>query len=208
MDSSDNLGVGAKLLSKLGGWAGGGLGKHNQGSTEPIKACSQEGNRMGLGKGAEEDRMLEQVTKERRKMDIEREDTEDSLKKKAENAAHLDKIMSDVKKMNEVFFCEVCNKQYKNIAEMTNHLSSMDHHHVKRLKDLKRKSEQGGSVEELEKRRKGEEERLKKDMEERIKKANEVAAVKSNINGSTTSAEPSHSVTTKVSFSMSLKKKK
>jgi hypothetical protein len=61
---------------------------------------------MGLGKGEEEDRMLEKVTKERRKMDIEKEDTEDSLKKKAEDVAHLEKIMSDVKKMNEVFFCE------------------------------------------------------------------------------------------------------
>ena len=33
--------------------------------------------------------------------------------------------------MNKEFFCDICNKQYKNVGEMSNHLSSYDHHHVK-----------------------------------------------------------------------------
>ena len=35
--------------------------------------------------------------------------------------------------MNREFFCDVCLKQYKNIAEMTAHLDGYDHHHRKRL---------------------------------------------------------------------------
>lgn len=37
----------------------------------------------------------------------------------------------DPQEMNKEFFCDICNKQYKNVGEMSNHLSSYDHHHVK-----------------------------------------------------------------------------
>lgn len=29
------------------------------------------------------------------------------------------------------FYCELCDKQYKTVGEMSNHLSSYDHHHTK-----------------------------------------------------------------------------
>jgi hypothetical protein len=32
---------------------------------------------------------------------------------------------------------QICDKQYKSIAEMDEHLSSYDHHHKKRLKEMK-----------------------------------------------------------------------
>lgn len=38
---------------------------------------------------------------------------------------------SRFQEMNKEFYCETCGKQYKNVGEMSNHLSSYDHHHVK-----------------------------------------------------------------------------
>lgn len=29
------------------------------------------------------------------------------------------------------FYCELCDKQYKTVGEMSNHYSSYDHHHTK-----------------------------------------------------------------------------
>ena len=42
-------------------------------------------------------------------------------------------IREDVREMNNVFLCELCNKQYTNIKQYENHLSSYDHHHKKVL---------------------------------------------------------------------------
>lgn len=35
------------------------------------------------------------------------------------------------------FFCAVCDKQYKTVAEFATHLSSYDHHHRKRFAEMK-----------------------------------------------------------------------
>lgn len=41
------------------------------------------------------------------------------------------KIQSDVKEIRKVFYCELCNKQYKLAMEFEAHLSSYDHNHRK-----------------------------------------------------------------------------
>lgn len=41
------------------------------------------------------------------------------------------KIQSEVKEIRKVFFCELCNKQYKLAMEFETHLSSYDHNHKK-----------------------------------------------------------------------------
>ena len=40
-------------------------------------------------------------------------------------------IKDELKKANEVFYCDVCDKQYTRLPEWENHLSSYDHHHRK-----------------------------------------------------------------------------
>lgn len=45
-------------------------------------------------------------------------------------------IKAELKKANEVFYCETCEKQYVKITEWENHIMSYDHHHRQRLKDL------------------------------------------------------------------------
>jgi len=41
------------------------------------------------------------------------------------------KIQTEVKEIRKVFFCELCNKQYKLAMEFEAHLSSYDHNHRK-----------------------------------------------------------------------------
>nr|BAG92007.1 unnamed protein product [Oryza sativa Japonica Group] len=47
------------------------------------------------------------------------------------------KIRSEVKEIQKVFFCSLCNKQYKLAHEFESHLSSYDHNHRKRFKEMK-----------------------------------------------------------------------
>jgi len=46
-------------------------------------------------------------------------------------AQRIEKIEAEVKEIRKVFYCELCNKQYKLAAEMEVHLSSYDHNHKK-----------------------------------------------------------------------------
>jgi hypothetical protein len=41
------------------------------------------------------------------------------------------KIQNEVKEIHRVFYCELCNKQYKLATEFETHLSSYDHNHKK-----------------------------------------------------------------------------
>lgn len=64
--------------------------------------------------------------------------TEDMTQKKKEASDRQDSIEIDLKRMTQEFYCESCDKRYKSVSEMSNHLSSYDHHHRKvRLLTLK-----------------------------------------------------------------------
>lgn len=41
------------------------------------------------------------------------------------------KIQTEVKEIRKVFYCDLCNKQYKLAMEFEAHLSSYDHNHRK-----------------------------------------------------------------------------
>lgn len=47
------------------------------------------------------------------------------------------KIQSEVNEIRKVFYCELCNKQYKLAMEFEAHLSSYDHNHRKRFKQMR-----------------------------------------------------------------------
>ena len=70
-------------------------------------------------------------------MDVEIDQTVDIIKKKQDTIERQTSIENDLKIINQEFFCDSCNKQYKNVAEMSNHLSSYDHHHKKVLLSTK-----------------------------------------------------------------------
>lgn len=46
-------------------------------------------------------------------------------------AEREEKIQTEVKEIRKVFYCDLCNKQYKLAMEFEAHLSSYDHNHRK-----------------------------------------------------------------------------
>ncbi|KAL8555049.1 hypothetical protein ACS0TY_003015 [Phlomoides rotata] len=159
--------VGFRLLQKMG-WKGKGLGKDEQGIIEPIKSGIRDA-RLGLGKQEEDDYFTAEENIQRRKLEIEVEETEELVKKRegtstledlesfvqfllpgvASTACFLhiikiqviaereQKIQSEVKEIRKVFYCDLCNKQYKLAMEFEAHLSSYDHNHRKRFKQMR-----------------------------------------------------------------------
>ncbi|GJT67246.1 G patch domain-containing protein 8 [Tanacetum coccineum] len=77
--------VGFRLLQKMG-WKGKGLGKNEQGITEPIKSGIRDA-KLGLGKQEEDDFFTAEENIQRKKLDIELEETEEVAKKR-EKAAY------------------------------------------------------------------------------------------------------------------------
>jgi len=61
------------------------------------------------------------------------------------------KIQIEVKEIRKVFFCDLCNKQYKLAMEFETHLSSYDHNHRKRFKEM-REMQSTGSRDDRQKR--------------------------------------------------------
>ncbi|XP_063943724.1 uncharacterized protein LOC108205804 isoform X3 [Daucus carota subsp. sativus] len=127
--------VGFRLLQKMG-WKGKGLGKNEQGITEPIKSGIRD-PRLGIGKQEEDDYFTAEENIQRKKLDIEVEETEEIAKKREVLAEREQKIQTEVKEIRKVFFCELCNKQYKLAVEFEGHLSSYDHNHRKRFKEMR-----------------------------------------------------------------------
>ncbi|KAL9141111.1 hypothetical protein ABFS82_14G081600 [Erythranthe guttata] len=127
--------VGYRLLQKMG-WRGKGLGKNEQGIVEPIKSGIRDA-RLGLGKQEEDDFFTAEENIQRRKLDIEFEETEELAKKREVIAEREQKIQTEVKEIRKVFYCELCNKQYKLAMEFETHLSSYDHNHRKRFKQMR-----------------------------------------------------------------------
>ncbi|GJN11994.1 hypothetical protein PR202_ga30235 [Eleusine coracana subsp. coracana] len=62
------------------------------------------------------------------------------------------KIRSEVEEIRKVFFCSLCNKQYKLAHEFESHLSSYDHNHRKRFKEMREMQSSSGSRDDRQKR--------------------------------------------------------
>lgn len=77
--------VGFRLLQKMG-WKGKGLGKDEQGIIEPIKSGMRD-PKLGIGKQEEDDYFTAEENIQRKKLDIEVEETEE-IAKKREKAAY------------------------------------------------------------------------------------------------------------------------
>ncbi|KAF3454744.1 hypothetical protein FNV43_RR05192 [Rhamnella rubrinervis] len=131
--SSSNIGY--KLLQKMG-WKGKGLGKDEQGITEPIKSGIRD-PKLGIGKQEEDDYFTAEENIQRKKLDVEVEETEEHAKKREVLAEREQKIQTEVKEIRKVFYCDLCNKQYKLAMEFEAHLSSYDHNHRKRFKEMR-----------------------------------------------------------------------
>ncbi|GJS59066.1 G patch domain-containing protein 8 [Tanacetum coccineum] len=94
--------VGFRLLQKMG-WKGKGLGKNEQGITEPIKSGIRDA-KLGLGKQEEDDFFTAEENIQRKKLDIELEETEEVAKKREVMADQEIKIETEVKEIRKSFY--------------------------------------------------------------------------------------------------------
>ncbi|KAJ3671093.1 hypothetical protein LUZ60_008519 [Juncus effusus] len=151
--------IGFKLLQKMG-WKGKGLGKNEQGIVEPIKANVRD-SKLGVGKQEEDEYFTNEGNIQRKKLEIELEETEEHVKKREVMAEREIKKETEVNEIKKVFFCDLCNKQYKFAVEFEGHLSSYAHNHRKRFKEMK---EMHGSNSTRDDRQKREQLREEKEM--------------------------------------------
>lgn len=129
---------GFRLLLKMGWKEGTGLGRTFEGRVDPIRIEVKE-DFLGLGKQSELDYYHESSTAARRELTSEiiaRETDEQRLAREAE-ASKRELIKQEIRDVTRAFFCELCGKGYAKVSEWENHESSYDHHHRKRLAELK-----------------------------------------------------------------------
>jgi len=150
--------VGFRLLQKMGWKTGKGLGKNEQGILEPIRADIRDA-KLGVGKQEEDDFFTSEENVQRKKLNIELEETEEHIKKREVIAEREHKIRTEVKEIQKVFFCSLCNKQYKLAHEFESHLSSYDHNHRKRFKEMREMQSSSGSRDDRQKREQQREEK-------------------------------------------------
>ncbi|TVT96689.1 hypothetical protein EJB05_58088, partial [Eragrostis curvula] len=150
--------VGFRLLQKMGWKTGTGLGKNQQGILEPIRADIRDA-KLGVGKQEEDDFFTSEENVQRKKLNIELEETEEHIKKREVIAEREHKIRSEVEEIRKVFFCNLCNKQYKLAHEFESHLSSYDHNHRKRFKEMREMQSSSGNRDDRQKREQQREEK-------------------------------------------------
>eukprot|EP01041_Mallomonas_annulata_P005782 gene5782-11682_t len=129
--------VGFQMLQKFGWTAESGLGKAGQGIKEPIRPQAMDTIGSGIGKQEEYDRVVDDATRERKKLNVEIDQTHEMIQKQNDNFERITKIENEKKVTNREFYCDICDKQYKSVLEMSVHLDSLDHGHKKRFKEMR-----------------------------------------------------------------------
>ncbi|KAJ3341586.1 cytosolic leucyl tRNA synthetase [Gonapodya sp. JEL0774] len=150
--------IGYRLATKMGWKMGESLGKDNQGIKEPIR-ISVKDDPYGLGKISELHDLLDASTAQRRLLESEAmiNETEEQREERESKAHRAASIRREVNTINRVFRCDLCDKQYTKVSEYDNHLSSYDHHHRKRMKELKEVEAKNRNIQAAEDRKKREE---------------------------------------------------
>jgi len=137
MDSAiPEYNVGYKLLIKMGWKQNTGLGKSGSGIVDPIRIDLKE-DKLGLGKKEIDDWYTEATNIKRKTMESELEMTPELVKMSEEKREKEENLQQELSDINKVFYCRLCNKQYKMITEYEKHLDSYDHNHKKRFQEMK-----------------------------------------------------------------------
>ncbi|KAI0343893.1 hypothetical protein BDW22DRAFT_1372341, partial [Trametopsis cervina] len=157
---------GFAMLAKLGWVEGQPLGLSSDGRVEPVPFVIKNDS-TGLGKTTQDVRMIETTVSQRRELDSERQtkETEDQRKIREETVAKQIAVKSEISSILRPFYCELCDKQFKNVAQYDEHTNSYAHHHKARLRDMQaaqRATFASDADKRKEKERKREEKELRK----------------------------------------------
>ncbi|KAF9957828.1 G patch domain-containing protein 8 [Mortierella alpina] len=167
--------MGYRLLVKMGWKAGTGLGQNATGRTAPVE-IERKQDVLGIGKQAVDIWYAEASTAKRKTLEAERQ-AEETAEEKAKRELQVQQqqaVSAELEMVKSAFYCALCDKQYERISDYEVHLSSYDHNHKKRFKDMKDTSRAGAAsttnkIKEKERRR--EEKELAKIQEAALKRA-------------------------------------
>ncbi|KAJ3191132.1 asparagine synthetase [Irineochytrium annulatum] len=136
--------VGYKMLMKMGWNSGVGLGKNGQGRVEPIPVI-QKADHTGVGKDSQMNEAHVASTANRKQLQSEviAGETEQEKLTREIRVLQRESIKEEIKSVIAAFYCEICDKQYTKISDYETHLSSYDHHHRKRFKEMQDMQKRG-----------------------------------------------------------------
>ncbi|PSR71309.1 hypothetical protein PHLCEN_2v12823 [Hermanssonia centrifuga] len=170
--SSSNKGF--AMLAKLGWVEGQPLGLSGDGRVDPIPFVPKS-DLAGLGKASQDVRMIESTVSQRRELDSERQvkETEDQRRAREDSVVKRAAVRSEISTVLKAFYCELCDKQFQNVAQYDEHTNSYAHHHKARFRDMQatQRANLGNSREETDKRKEKERKREEKELRKIAKAA-------------------------------------
>ncbi|KAF8895044.1 hypothetical protein CPB84DRAFT_1825838 [Gymnopilus junonius] len=157
---------GFALLSKLGWVEGQPIGLSGEGRVDPVPFHIKSDS-TGLGKSSQDFRMIEETVSQRRELDSERQrrENEEQRRQREDAVARKSALESEISSTLRAFYCTLCDKQFKNVAQYDEHTNSYAHHHKARFRDMQanvRIKPQEDIDKRKEKERKREEKELRK----------------------------------------------
>ncbi|KIK02293.1 hypothetical protein K443DRAFT_677690 [Laccaria amethystina LaAM-08-1] len=128
---------GFAMLAKLGWTEGQPLGLSEDGRVDPIPFQIKR-DLTGLGKMSQDVRMIETTVSQRRGLDSERQqkETEDQRKVREDLVARKSALRDEISTTLKAFYCSLCDKQFKTVAQYDEHTNSYAHHHKARFRDM------------------------------------------------------------------------
>ncbi|KIK71260.1 hypothetical protein GYMLUDRAFT_90240 [Collybiopsis luxurians FD-317 M1] len=129
---------GFAMLAKLGWVEGQPLGISGQGRVEPIP-FQMKSDSTGLGKGRQDAEMIETTVSQRRELDSERQQKESDEQRRVREVdavARKTAVAEEISDTLKAFYCSLCDKQFKNVAQYDEHTNSYAHHHKARFRDM------------------------------------------------------------------------
>ncbi|KAI0252591.1 hypothetical protein BJV78DRAFT_1124395 [Lactifluus subvellereus] len=157
---------GFEMLSKLGWVEGQPLGLSQDARIDPIP-FHVKNDATGLGKTSQDFRMIETTVSQRRELDSERQrnETEEQRKAREGDVARRAALQTEISEVLRPFYCTVCEKQFRNVAQYDEHTNSYAHHHKIRFRDMQNAQRaKQNTPEEQDKRKEKERKREEKDL--------------------------------------------
>ncbi|KAI8800926.1 hypothetical protein BJ742DRAFT_839465 [Cladochytrium replicatum] len=155
--------AGYKLMLKMGWVKGSGLGRLAQGRVDPIR-IDLKIDTLGLGRSEMYDQWHAESTAKAKSLTSEliAQESEERRLLRESQVSKKESVKEELKATLAAFYCALCDKQYKKVAEYESHLSSYDHHHKKRFMEMQQAHRAGPSKRKRDKEKEREEKELER----------------------------------------------